>query len=359
MRAKVYTVTPCIWQSYGSILQAMSLQSKLCSMGYDSSIIKCEPYPADMLKRMPIEFKSFKRFLSSIYKRHIFQALNRRYQSTNSFLRKYVDITYYDTYEQLVQNPPKADAFIAGSDQIWNPDNMCPFFYLDFAKSECKRISYAASMGITNIPAHKATQMAEYLKNFQALSVREADNVPVLRQYTQKKISVNVDPVFLQKSEQWRKYETEYPMSSRPYILVYAIYWEKSLNAQLKELHKKTGMEIVAISSGLQCVYATKRIFDADPGQFLWLLDHAAAVVTSSFHGVAMSILFQKPLAAVIDPNASSRIACLRDTLEIAILPIPDLLENGKKIDYPRVNEHIAKEQTRSESYLREALSEI
>lgn len=359
MRAKVYTVTPCIWQSYGSILQAMSLQRKLCSMGYDSSIIKCEPYPTDMLKKMPIEFKSFKRLISSIYKRCIFQALNRRYQSTNNFLSKYVDITYFDTYEQLVQKPPKADAFIAGSDQIWNPDNMCPLFYLDFVKNQCKRISYAASMGVTNIPAYKATQMSVYLKNFQAISVRESDNVPVLRQYTQKKISVNIDPVFLQKAEQWRKFETEYPMENHPYILVYAIYWEKSLNAQLKELHKKTGMKIVTISSGLQCVYATRRIFDADPGQFLWLLDHAAAVVTSSFHGVAMSILFQKPLAAVINPNAPSRIACLMDTLGIPVLSIPDLLENGKKIDYPRVNEQIANEQTRSESYLKEALSEI
>lgn len=63
---------------------------------------------------------------------------------------------------------------------------------------------------------------------------------------------------------------------------------------KLKELHEKTGYKIVSIQNSLRPIYANKRVMDIGPKQFLWLMDHAEAVVTSSFHGTAFSVIFNK-----------------------------------------------------------------
>lgn len=355
---KVFTATACIWKSYGSILQAMGLQKKLGIMGYENTILKCEAAPNKELNRTPLKAHTLKRLVVNIHKMFIYSKLNRRYQNTNKFMQENLDITYCKSYENLLQSSPQADAYIAGSDQIWNPQNMRPFFYLDFAEPGVRRVAYAASMGVTKLPQEKEKQFKQYVSRFDYISVREQDNVPIVRQYTDKPISVHIDPVFLLEREAWRSYEECYPGLDTPYVLVFAIYWDKKLNRQLMQLQKDTGVKIVAVCGSLQHIYANKRIYDADPSQFLWLIDHAEAVVSSSFHGVSMAILFNKRLSAVINPSAPSRLMCLLNTLNIDNLPIGQLFSD-KKIDYSQVNEKIKEERLRSEAYLREALAGI
>lgn len=358
MMKQIYTVTPCIWNSYGSILQALGLQKTLEALGYGDSIIKCEKFPDDKLKWTIPKAATLKRQIVNFHKAIIYKQLNRRYQNTNQFLEENLQITYCGSYESLRKSPPKAAAYIAGSDQIWNPQNMRPFFYLDFAEPGARRIAYAASMGVLEMPEEKAEQFRQYVSRFDSVSVRERDNVPIVQKCTDQPVLVHIDPVFLLGKEEWRSYERCYPDLPAPYILVFAIYWDKRLNKQLKQLHADTGLDIVLVSGGLQQVYANRRIYDADPGQFLWLIDHAEAVVSSSFHGAAMSVLFNKRLSAVINPSAPSRISCLLETLGVNNLPVPEL-SSDKKQDYTAVNARIQEEQRRSEAYLREALDGV
>ena len=47
-----------------------------------------------------------------------------------------------------IRDSPCADIIIAGSDQIWNPlfpNGKDPSYYIDFALSQTKLVSYAAS----------------------------------------------------------------------------------------------------------------------------------------------------------------------------------------------------------------------
>ena len=178
--------------------------------------------------------------------------------------------------------------------------------------------------------------------------------IEVLQSYTDAKQERHIDPTFLLSSNRWRELEKEYPIH-RPYILVFPLYWDASFNKELKALHKKTGKDIIVLSERKNSAYATKRIYDADVRQFLWLLDHADAVVSSSFHGVALSLILEKPLAAVINPAAPSRITSILSCLNYKNLTIGDLAD-GIAPEYSSVNQKISEETERSIRYLREVL---
>ena len=84
-------------------------------------------------------------------------------------------------------------------------------------------------------------------------------------------------------------------------------------------------------------------------------MDHAAYVVTSSFHGVAFSVIFRKQFAAVINPNLPSRIDNILEVLSLPHVSIEEL-GCGAEIDYAAVPEIILKERQRGITYLKEAI---
>lgn len=352
---KTYTTTYCEWNSYGSVLQAIGLQQTLKKMGTENSLLKQTSSPSAKYKHPKLSSVRPVAIIKWLYNLLIVGKTAKRYCKNLDFISKNVDIEYIDGYDKILQNPPKADCFIAGSDQIWHPDLCKPLFFLDFVKDGTRRISYAASMGKTIISAEKKEEFGKLIKNIEVVSVREKDNAEVITQFTDKNIEVNIDPTFLFDADDWRKYSKKYPIK-QPYILVYAIYWNKNLNKEVKELSRKTGLKVISISSGLDTVYANKKIYDADVGEFLWLIDNAEYVVTSSFHGVAFSTIFNKKFSAVINPKLPSRIAELTNLLDIPIVPIEGLLQEQNVFNYTIINSNIKLERERSLAYLSKEL---
>ena len=80
----------------------------------------------------------------------------KRKRAFDEFTRNNLKITktQYKTNEDLKKNLPEADAFICGSDQIWNslhPNGKDPAFYLNFVPSDKIKASYAASFATDSI----------------------------------------------------------------------------------------------------------------------------------------------------------------------------------------------------------------
>jgi hypothetical protein len=77
---------------------------------------------------------------------------NRHFEE---FIKKYIKQSnvIYNTYNDLVKNPPVADMYIAGSDQIWNftslpiykTKNQIQAFFLQFGSKHIRRFAYASS----------------------------------------------------------------------------------------------------------------------------------------------------------------------------------------------------------------------
>ncbi len=342
--------TYCDWNNYGSIMQSIGLKKALSSLGFNSKIVIDHPAPPSQyipsLKISGNMVLNMRNFYAYIKK----DLIGRKYKESVKFINDNVDILYYNNYETLKNNPPKADFFIAGSDQIWRPSSCHPVFFLDFVEEKSKRISYAASMGNTNIPENKKQIFTDFVNSFDHISVRENDNAEAIATVSDKTVNVHIDPAYLLSKDEWQKYEKPYSIE-KPYILLYALYWDKSFNKELKKLHKKTGYDIVAICGGLSKVWANKKLYDVDPGQFIWLIDNAEAVISSSFHGVSFSIIFNKKLAAVINPNLPSRITNLLSTLGVENSGITDVCSLDTSF-YTKTNEIIKQKKEDALKYL-------
>ena len=89
----------------------------------------------------------------------------------------------------------------------------------------------------------------------------------------------------------------------------------------------------------------------------MWLVDHAEYVITSSFHGVALSTIFNKKFAAIINPSSSSRIKNLLDTLSIPEVSIREL-DRTDRFDYDKICMRISEERVRGMKYLKEVVGE-
>lgn len=352
---KVCVASFCEWNSFGSVLQALALQRTLQAMECDVFTVRPERKPLPQWHWSADGGANIKKWIMDLYRLLIGNQIRSSYRRNLDFIDKHVHLVHYQDAIENDGGVPTADVYLAGSDQVWNPLKIRPEFFLDFAPEGKKRFSYAASMGVTAIPKENEASFGELIRKFDVISVREEDNVSVIRQYTDTPIQVHIDPVFLLSRKEWAQYAIPCTQVKKPYILVYALYWDKSLNAQLRQLHRQTGMDIIAVSDHLQLVYATKRIHDADVGQFLWLIAHAEAVVSSSFHGVALSVIFNKKLTAVINPKAPSRLECLLKHLNMENMTIP-ALPGECSIQYDAVNQKIAEEVNKSKAYLSEVL---
>ena len=100
----------------------------------------------------------------------------------------------------------KYDYVVAGSDQVWN-ENMSPNMtthLLPFVEGY-KRVSYAASLGKVELSNYEKGAFRKYLKDFNAISVREKVSVDILKQVTDNKVVSVLDPTLMLSQEDWQK----------------------------------------------------------------------------------------------------------------------------------------------------------
>jgi len=120
----------------------------------------------------------------------------------------------------------------------------------------------------------------------------------IIRSLTGRTASVVLDPVFLLNNKQWKKFADDNIGLREPYILLYTTnsnYYKDFLRITKYDTNN---MRVVHIgtSAGIGDVLKrkTKIVFSSNPEKFLGLIKNAKLVLTSSFHGTAFSILFQK-----------------------------------------------------------------
>ena len=89
----------------------------------------------------------------------------------------------YNSFEDLKSNPPVADVYLTGSDQVWNSIHnrgIDKVFYLAFAPEGKKKCAYAASFGMSEVPQEETEETKNLLQSYNSISVREFSNVDIL-----------------------------------------------------------------------------------------------------------------------------------------------------------------------------------
>lgn len=336
--------------NYGALFQSCALSAFLNNLNYDVSYVTIESRPKLRISRI----NSAKLILKSILNLPHNRSVKRREKKFKQFASETQNQLIFSHEKDLYDNPPKADVYISGSDQVWNPVTIHDDLFLSYAPENAKKIAYAASMGNEHLPTANEEKFSGYIKRYDCISVREDTIIDLIGKYTTKEVHQNIDPVFLLSKNDWIKLEKSYEKIRFPrYILAYIIEWNSDFNKQLSDLKKKTGMPVVSVSIGnIKKICADQIIYDASPNEFLYLLDRADIVVTTSFHGTALAIVYNKPFVALVGKDKPTRIEsllrhfCLSHSVDA----------ESKKINYDDVNEIIIKDRQIAKAYLTNAI---
>ena len=250
------------------------------------------------------------------------------------------------------------DYVSVGSDQIWNVlwGNTNTYF-LPFVPPE-KRVSYAASFGITSIPEDKRAMVRENLLKFKAISVREAAGAKIVKELTGRDATVLVDPTLMLDKEEWIKIEKK-PRRvdfSKPYILTYFLGQKtERMERDVKKKAGKNGLQVFNLMDKQE-----KALYATGPGEFIYLVHHATLVMTDSFHACVFSFLFGKPFLLyerVGSCDMMSRMDTLFDTFDLRRKYVDSGLPNAVlECDYSVGYKNLERERKKAIEFLKNAL---
>ena len=373
---EIKTITCHHVYNYGASLQAYALQHYLESLGHNVEIIDFIPWfhsarynpfwvystgkIASIVRLLP--FMRYVLPLIKAVKSGMFKTWGRK-KAFDKFENKYYNLTglRYFSIEDLKSNPPKADVYVAGSDQIWNTyyDNgREPAYYLDFGNKNIKRISYAASLATTSIKPGYEDFVRDKLSIFNAISVRERSGCLLLNNLGITDVSVVLDPVFLLDKSDWSCLADKgksYGLTANYYVLVYDFLGNDTKMIDfVKEYARKRNLSIVSINDFSKREYADQNINNAGPLEFLALIKNAECIISCSFHATAFSILFEKKFYTfgLKGDNNSSRMEDFLSKLGLGDRMTPDI-ELSDDIDWVNVQSILRKNITISKNFLK------
>lgn len=308
------------WEStdnYGQVLQAYALQRVLRDMGHEPFQIK---YSLNASQVIPKKGNIYKKILKAAFIYPLLKKINRRreqllnekykkYIETKNKTRNFIDFRnrfiiqgdrVFNSIYELRANPPKADCYITGSDQVWtmmlnNESNSA--YYLDFGSKGIKRISYAASFGRSSYPTSLQPYLKELLSKFDAISVREKEGVEICSNLGVIAKHVLDPTLLLNKCIYMSTFCNGIPNRDN-YLYVYSINVRSPKNLYWNELKKialLNDLSIkVTISSGNipgREIYKGVNYNYSTIEEWISNIANAKLVATSSFHGVVFCLL--------------------------------------------------------------------
>lgn len=292
---KIAIITWCSYQNFGTYLQAYAMQWQLRQMGHEAVLIDDSIYTTNV-------YCSKKTRLLNWCKRCIkvmipsFRRTIRNDQVSlelyKSFRDKWLDID--QCIEPLNLLDERYDCYVCGSDQIWNSGCLATtgkdFFFASF--SHKPKIAYAPS-GLVNYPQIALAKLANLIKDFTYLSVREAEAAPIIHNLTGKEIAIVVDPTLLISKDVWNELLSIKHFFHRPYILLYLLSKNEAYVQAAKQYAIQKGVSLKIIHSIF--VNHGEHTIPAGPSEFLSLVKNAEMIMTDSFHGTIFAIKFHRP----------------------------------------------------------------
>ena len=353
--------------NHGAMLQAYALAHYLRSLGHDVKVIDYSPSYSP--GRAKVNFRWVPHRFDYLGVRTLYRLAKlrknifaqKRYDAQESFYNRYIPVTSvrYNSIDELKNDPPVADIYIAGSDQIWNTtfhNGKDAAFYLDFGKPK-RKISYAASFATRDLEPGTEGFVKDKLHNFDAISVRELSGLELLNSLGFNGQFV-VDPVFLLGREQWNEFDNGGEIEDGGYILTYDFEPKKSTVKRVaKRLAALYGCKIYSVTSAPSIFsYADKSYLTCGPDMFVRLIKHARCIVSNSFHGTVFSMIYGKDFFVVNRKDGlNARMQDLLSRYNLNDRLVDDRASDAdlvKSIDYGQVIIKLENDINESKSFL-------
>ena len=329
-------------ENYGGMLQAYATVSMLEERGIEYELIQYEKKRsiANIVKSLPrllnriLLNDKYEMFLKKrALKKHPEFAQNDslRMDAFHKFEKKHFKelSPIFKGYKELCSGAERYSAVITGSDQLWSPAGLPTNFYnLMFVSGEIRKISYASSFGVDQIPWYQRKRTAAFLNRIEHISMRENRGAEIVKELTGKDVPVVLDPVFFFDKEGWEKLIPVKREIEEPYFFAYFLGKNKKHRDALIKVAKKMNYKIVTLRHLDQYVendetFGDVALYEVGPDRFLNLLRNAECVCTDSFHGTCFSIIHKKNFVVFnryqegAKHSKNSRIDSLCDNLEL------------------------------------------
>lgn len=364
---KIKTITCHDVYNAGAGLQAYALSTYLSNLGHDVEIIDYKPdYLSKHYSFTRIDNRYNKPIIRELYLLakfpHRLKAyFSKRKKNYDNFKKNYLKVTskQYISNDDLKNSLPQADIYIAGSDQIWNPNfpnGKDPAFYLNFVPDDKIKASYAASFSIDRIPDELKETIKNHIHRLDYVSVREKSGLNILNSMDITDTYLVLDPVFLLSKSHWESI-TDSTVSKDKYVLVYDFDKSDVVKNVAEKIAKNKGIKIYSIFDN---TYADKTFQYGGPLDFISLIKNAEYIVSNSFHATAFSIIFEKQLFVINrKENLNSRMYDLTKSLGIENRLITDEndIDFNSTINYLLVNKHLSEQIFNSKAYIDMILS--
>lgn len=302
---KIGLVT-CYVNNYGACLQAYALEKTLTKFNYQVEIIKYTPV-------YEVKEKAFIRrilfWLRQIYRCIKYKKYSYHFKTIKHFdkFRKKYLVFSNENYsnESELYNFLKYDAYVTGSDQLWNPtihnNAHNKIYFLDFVKEGKIKIAYAPSIGIPKFPSEELEKEAvKMLSSFDFLSCREKTGADYIQTITGKSCLNVLDPTLLISKEEWQTFCGP-RIIKKNYVFIYRFGETPEEEKMLSEIVKNTDKDIYCLPMSLNDFSKKyKTVKPCGPAEFVNYIRYADCVITDSFHATAFSINLNTPFFCLL-----------------------------------------------------------
>ena len=278
-------------------LLAYALKTFLSQTGHIVEIINFRTENQKDIYAVLTKRKGYRYILKNAYSMINYCSLNKKHKLFEKFLEVELKCSKEVTSAKQI-NEMGFDAIIAGSDQIWNI-SANDFEWIYFLENiSAKKYSYAASCGPVNVESKSKTRIATNLDKFEAISVRDNSTKKFVENNSSKEATVVCDPVMLLDKDAWGtlgEQSLKYRLPNK-YIFFYTLSCDKRMKKIVQQMSKELNLPIVLPHNTNQndLFISAKRVLVSGPKEFLYLIKESSIVVTSSFHAMLFSIIFNK-----------------------------------------------------------------
>ena len=370
--------------NYGTSLQGYAMLKKIQQLGYEVEVIKYIKRLSTWQKIKFVvnalragEWKNIQHRLTSkkmLKKYPVYAAgIAERTTAVNAYKQKKLIPLFHEYigYDALHKGSLNYAAVVVGSDQVWTPMSLPnKFFNLLFVSDSVRKVAYASSFGVSEIPSFQRKATGAYLDRFYKIGVREQRGKEIVEELSHQKATVVADPTMLLSREEWEQEIADaHTTTEELYIFCYFLGTNQEARKAAKELKEKTGYKIITIRHMDEYVpedelFGDEAPYNVDPNDFVKYISRAAYVCTDSFHCTVFSILFHRQFmtfyrfAEGSKTGRNSRINSLFDLFELQErLYKGDINKITNPIDYNSVDEKLSELRKESIYFLNECLA--
>lgn len=314
MKIGLYTIHAS--HNVGAMLQAFALTKVLEKGGAEVELVNLYPIAEELQNHHSTKGSFLHDLMRSIYLM-LHPQIRTMERNFDKFHKQLPLSKRFYSSDEYIENPLRYDLHLIGSDQVWNLQkgfDFSKFYFLDYLPADAKRVSYGASFGTCD-DVKSLDEVAGALRKFEKLSVREDRAVALVESLVKKECTQVLDPTLLLSSNDWDEYISNDPIVKGQYIFFYGVNSDDTTWSIIKLAKEKLGLPVVGYPGPLRPQYPfDKFILDGGPCEFVNLIKNATMVITSSFHGLAFSVNYDKPFLLI---NYSTRMERMESLVKL------------------------------------------